>query len=226
MRDWSIAGSACPASSRPPREPQQRPGSSRPSRARALGYGDAEVLGDSFCPRGMPRGRQALHMSPAARRRPPSARPPPCLVGPTWHAGQFVVTISPQVPPRWTSVAPVGTMGGMALSSGASSFHLGPKGRVVLPAAVRRAAGIPDGAQVIARAIGPGRIVIETIDAVRDRVWSASSDSAGVDSTDIRALREEDINTADRAAQARSRVEDDTTESDAVGLSLLAHLGL
>ena len=98
---------------------------------------------------------------------------------------------------------------------------------MVLPAAVRRAAGIPDGAQVIARSIGPGRIVIETIDAVRDRVWSASSDSAGVDSTtDIRALREEDINTADRAAQARSRVEDDTTESDAVGLSLLAHLGL
>ena len=126
-----------------------------------------------------------------------------------------------------TSVAPVGTMGGMTLSSGASSFHLGPKGRVVLPAAVRRAAGIPDGAQVIAQAIGPGRIVIETIDAVRNRMWSASSDSAGVDSTtDIRALREEDINTADRAARARSRFEDDTAESDAVGLSLLAHLGL
>jgi len=112
-------------------------------------------------------------------------------------------------------------------SNGASTFHLGPKGRVVLPAAVRRAAGIPDGAQVVAQAIGPGRMVIETIDAVRNRVWSASSDPDGVDSsTDVRALRSEDIATSDRAAQARSRVEEDTAESDAVGLSLLAHLGL
>lgn len=125
-----------------------------------------------------------------------------------------------------TLVALIGMMGCMT-SNGASTFHLGPKGRVVLPAAVRRAAGIPDGAQVVAQAIGPGRMVIETIDAVRNRVWSASSDPDGVDSsTDVRALRSEDIATSDRAAQARSRVEEDTAESDAVGLSLLAHLGL
>ena len=108
-----------------------------------------------------------------------------------------------------------------------SSFQLGPKGRVVLPAAVRRAAGIPDGAQVVAQAIGPGRMVIETVDAVRHRVWGASSDGAGVDSTtDVRALREEDISTADGAAQERSAAREDTAESDAVGLALLAHLGL
>ena len=70
-------------------------------------------------------------------------------------------------------------------------------------------------------------MVIETIDAVRNRVWSAAPDSDGVDSTtDVRALREEDISAADRAARARSRAEDDTAESDAVGLALLAHLGL
>jgi bifunctional DNA-binding transcriptional regulator/antitoxin component of YhaV-PrlF toxin-antitoxin module len=116
-------------------------------------------------------------------------------------------------------------MGAMTLPSG--SFRLGPKGRVVLPAAVRRAAGIPEGAQVVARAIGPGRMVIETVDAVRHRVWSASSEGDGVDSTtDVRALREEDIVTADRAAQVRSRVCEDTAESDEAGSALLAHLGL
>ena len=116
-------------------------------------------------------------------------------------------------------------MGPMTLPRG--SFRLGPKGRVVLPAAVRRAAGIPEGAQVVAQAIGPGRMVIETVDAVRHRVWSASSEGDGVDSTtDVRALREEDIVTVDRAAQVRSRVCEDTADSDEVGSALLAHLGL
>ena len=70
-------------------------------------------------------------------------------------------------------------------------------------------------------------MVIETIDAVRNRVWSAAPDPDGVDSTtDVRVLREEDISTADGAAQERSAAREDTAESDAVGLALLAHLGL
>jgi bifunctional DNA-binding transcriptional regulator/antitoxin component of YhaV-PrlF toxin-antitoxin module len=47
------------------------------------------------------------------------------------------------------------------------SFLVGAGGRVVLPAAVRRAAHIEEGAEVVARLIGEGQLLIETKDAVR-----------------------------------------------------------
>jgi bifunctional DNA-binding transcriptional regulator/antitoxin component of YhaV-PrlF toxin-antitoxin module len=116
----------------------------------------------------------------------------------------------------------------MALPSGAvtASFQLGEKGRVVLPAAVRRAAHIPDGATVVAHAAGEGRIVIETVDAIRARVWGAAPEPSDLDAAaDVRAMRDEDNRTTDEAAERRSAAAADAGEGDA-GARLLAHLGL
>lgn len=116
----------------------------------------------------------------------------------------------------------------MALPAGAvtASFQLGDKGRVVLPAAVRRAAHIPDGATVVAHAAGEGRIVIETVDAIRARVWGAAPEPSDLDATaDVRAMREEDSQIADASAERRSAAAADPGEGDA-GARLLAHLGL
>lgn len=104
-----------------------------------------------------------------------------------------------------------------------SGFRLGPKGRVVLPAAVRRSAQIADGAELVAYAAGPGRVVIETRNAIRSRVWDASPTPSGLDVTaDVRALRVHDAAQSDTNHQARTA---DGPVQDA-GSALLAHLGL
>lgn len=104
-------------------------------------------------------------------------------------------------------------------------FLLGPKGRVVIPVAVRRAAGLEEGAQVVAHAEGTGRIVVETPDAIRDRIWDAAPEATGLDATaDIRAMREEDNRVSDAIANARSQAGD--SGSGARGAALLEHLGL
>jgi hypothetical protein len=47
--------------------------------------------------------------------------------------------------------------------------------------------------------------VIETTDAIRNRVWRAAPEPVGLDATaDVRALRDEDARLADSAAAARS----------------------
>ncbi len=113
----------------------------------------------------------------------------------------------------------------MATHATSSAFHLGPKGRIVLPVAVRRAARIPDGAEVVARADGEGRIVVETIDAIRKRVWDGAPVPTGLDATaDVRAMREEDTQIADAAAAARSQA--GQSEGPTVGAALLSDLGL
>jgi bifunctional DNA-binding transcriptional regulator/antitoxin component of YhaV-PrlF toxin-antitoxin module len=114
--------------------------------------------------------------------------------------------------------------GSMKLSETVSAgFTLGPKGRVSLPVAVRRGACIADGAELVAHVDGNGRIVIETRDAIRARVWDAAPASAGLDATaDVRAMRTQDRVTSDAASATRSET---ATDGDA-GAALLAHLGL
>lgn len=46
------------------------------------------------------------------------------------------------------------------------------KGRTVLPAGLQRACGFAPGAQLVARPLGKGRFVVESTDAVLDRIWS------------------------------------------------------
>lgn len=106
-------------------------------------------------------------------------------------------------------------------------FHVGAKGRVVLPAAVRRAANITEGAEVVARPEGEGRVVIETVHSIRERVWGAAPDASGLDTTaDVRALREEDNHVSDAAFARRAAASGSETDSAAAGAALLARLGL
>jgi len=117
--------------------------------------------------------------------------------------------------------APWCTIGDMAPHGAVVScqFHMGHGGRSVLPVAVRRAAGIADGAVVVARAEGSGRIVIETPEAVRARVWGAAPVEAGDDiAADLRRLR--------APSPVRSGASDVSDVSEAVGAALLARLGL
>jgi len=59
----------------------------------------------------------------------------------------------------------------------AHTSRLGLKGRIVIPAEVRRATGLTADSEVVIRAEGEGRVVIETADAARNRVWAAAPPS-------------------------------------------------
>ena len=103
---------------------------------------------------------------------------------------------------------PVSTMSSMSPTSvvASSALHVGVKGRVVLPAAVRRAAHLEEGAEVVARPDGEGRVVIETIASVRERIWNAAPQPTGADTVaDVRELRDADelLCAANMARQAR-----------------------
>ena len=109
---------------------------------------------------------------------------------------------------------------------GGVELRIGAKGRSVLPAPVRRAAHVAEGDRLIARAEGRGRIVLETPDAIRERVWAAAPRSHGLDVTaDERALRDEDNAISDANFLRRAEAAD-TELSEAVGQRLLAKLGL
>lgn len=124
---------------------------------------------------------------------------------------------------------PVSTMSPMSATSSviSASFHVGVKGRVVLPVAVRRAAHLDEGAEVVARPDGEGRVVIETVASVRERIWKAAPQATGTDTAaDVRELRDADesLSAANRARQARELGSEQ--DSAAAGAALLAHLGL
>jgi bifunctional DNA-binding transcriptional regulator/antitoxin component of YhaV-PrlF toxin-antitoxin module len=54
----------------------------------------------------------------------------------------------------------------------AFSFEVKEKGRVVLPVGLRVACGFEVGSRLVARTLGPGQAIIETADAVMERIWS------------------------------------------------------
>jgi AbrB family looped-hinge helix DNA binding protein len=120
-------------------------------------------------------------------------------------------------------------MGYMRLQVGAmsASFHVGAKGRVVLPAAVRRAAHVEEGDEVVARADGDGRVVIETVSSIRARVWAAAPEGSGVDTeADVRAMRDQDRQLEHRRAADNAVALRTEQQSAEAGAALLAHLGL
>lgn len=105
----------------------------------------------------------------------------------------------------------------------AATFRLGAKGRVVLPVAIRKQAHLDDGTDLVGYVIGSGRIVIETRDSIRERVWGAAPGTAGLDATaDVRQARTDDAAISDANAAARSAA----PEQPGAGAALLAHLGL
>ena len=84
-------------------------------------------------------------------------------------------------------------------------IQIGAKGRFVLPVAVRRAADLEDGSQLVAVPLGRGRVLLETVDAARERVWAGVPDpDSSVDPVmDVRRMRKEDIAISDEAAARR-----------------------
>lgn len=75
----------------------------------------------------------------------------------------------------------------------AHQTKVGPRGRVTIPVAVQREAGIKEGDAVIVTVQGPGVITVETRQAVIDRIRSGVTDpgSERYDATaEVRALRD------------------------------------
>lgn len=114
----------------------------------------------------------------------------------------------------------------MVQLSHASSFQIGPKGRSVIPAAVRKAANIAEGDEVVAIALGEGRVLVETVAAVRRRVWESAPTPSETSATqDVREMRRADAAAADAAA-VRRQPAGAAADSEARGQALLVELGL
>lgn len=140
-----------------------------------------------------------------------------------------------EVPPPMNSATsltgdpPLVTLAAVTSASGpvSAAFVVGAKGRVVLPASVRRAAHIEEGAELVARPLGKGRVLLETRDAVRARVWGAAPAPADLDAVeDVRAMRDDDRDVEARNASSREAQTRSAEDSDAAAAALLAHLGL
>lgn len=69
---------------------------------------------------------------------------------------------------------------------------IGPRGRVTIPVALQREAGLAEEDEVVLRVVAPGEIVIETPSVVKERLRSGvPSDSSDWDAmSEIRADRE------------------------------------
>lgn len=99
------------------------------------------------------------------------------------------------------------------------------KGRTVLPAALQRECGFAPGSELLARPIGNGQFIVESAEAVLERIWSQLPDhpqSSGVDS-----LHEWRRDTdEERNAHLTSTAPAPTDESRQRGADLLATLDL
>jgi bifunctional DNA-binding transcriptional regulator/antitoxin component of YhaV-PrlF toxin-antitoxin module len=127
-------------------------------------------------------------------------------------------------------VAPCGTSGTMChMDTYVTDFHINSKGRNSIPANIRRDAGIVEDVETLIYVERPGRIVIETREAVCERVWEGAPVPGGLDMTqDVREMRNEDVRIADEAYDRRSvqLTPGDPVGMDSVGEALLAELGL
>jgi bifunctional DNA-binding transcriptional regulator/antitoxin component of YhaV-PrlF toxin-antitoxin module len=56
----------------------------------------------------------------------------------------------------------------------ASRTKIGPRGRVTIPVALQRAAGLAEGDDVVIRAVAPGVFTLESVQAVMDRIRAAA----------------------------------------------------
>ncbi|QCB22173.1 AbrB/MazE/SpoVT family DNA-binding domain-containing protein [Streptomyces sp. SS52] len=71
---------------------------------------------------------------------------------------------------------------------------VGPRGRVTVPVAIQRAIGLAEGDEVIIRAVSPGVVIVETPQAIKDRIRAGIPDTVDTGSlnaaADVRALRD------------------------------------
>lgn len=98
---------------------------------------------------------------------------------------------------------------------------VGAKGRVLVPIDVRRAAGFEEGDEVVLRVEEPGRVVMESRQAIRDRVWAAAPEEAAIVPAEV--TRGEEVELEERHAAARAEIRGD---ADEIGRRLLTSLGL
>lgn len=100
------------------------------------------------------------------------------------------------------------------------SLVVGPKSRLVLPLALRRAAGVEVGSELVGHVDESGRIVFESAASARARVWAGApageSDAAAL----VRAARNDDI------AVETSRESRRSVSADGDDIDLLGALGL
>jgi len=102
------------------------------------------------------------------------------------------------------------------------SLHIGPKFRLVLPAALRRAASVGVGSELVGHVDAEGRIVLETAESAQARVWAGAPAPHGDSRADIRRSRELDVTIESNNAARRADREGDS----AAGVRLLESLGL
>ncbi len=87
------------------------------------------------------------------------------------------------------------------------------KGRTVLPVALQRECGFGPGVDLFARPLGAGRFVVETADAVLDRIWEGLPASEGDAVAELSSWRTESGRS--RMAALSSEPDADDSDSDA-----------
>jgi len=102
------------------------------------------------------------------------------------------------------------------------TVKVGPKSRVVLPAGLRRAAGIEEGSELVGYVDAYGRLVLETAESARDRVWAAAPETEGDSIAEVRAQRVFDVTLEAAKLERRAKAPRD----DDAGERLLRELGL
>jgi AbrB family looped-hinge helix DNA binding protein len=108
-----------------------------------------------------------------------------------------------------------------------ASARVGPRGRLVIPAEVRREAGIEEGQIVVLMPEGPGRVVVTTREAIRQEVWSGAPPADGTDAVSyIRQMRQEDNRRESERLAARESQASSSMEGTDVGADLLREFGL
>lgn len=111
---------------------------------------------------------------------------------------------------------------------------LDAKRRLALPSHLLEEVGIRTTARLVAHMEGPGRLVVETVEAAVEaagqRIWADLDlvETGNEATTDVRVMRDEDTRIADDNAARRSDVDDasSATHVDEAGRRLLAALGL
>ena len=104
-------------------------------------------------------------------------------------------------------------------------FEVKEKGRAVLPVGLRTACGFEVGTRLVARPIGPGQAIVETTDAVLDRIWSGiPSGTTQVDAVaELATARAEAVALREQRATATAAGDE---RSDERSSALLPALGL
>lgn len=103
-----------------------------------------------------------------------------------------------------------------------AKIKVGPKSRVVLPAGLRRAAGIEEGSELVGYVDAYGRLVLEAPRSARDRVWAAAPETEGDSIAEVRAQREFDVTLEAAKLERQTKAPRDAN----AGESLLRELGL